>query len=74
MIQDFPIDIRIRLAELKFFFVALTLLIFCPACLLSFDETANRAELGLRTHNEGINQRNLKFWTDVADKICFGRT
>ena len=29
---------------------------------------------GLRTPNEGINQRNLKIWTDVADKICFGRT
>ena len=29
---------------------------------------------GPRTPNEGINQRNLKFWADVADKICFGRT
>ena len=29
---------------------------------------------GLRTPNEGINQRNLKFLADVADKICFGRT
>ena len=29
---------------------------------------------GLWTPNEGINQRNLKFWADVADKICFGRT
>ena len=29
---------------------------------------------GLRTRNEGINQRNLKSWADVADKICFGRT
>ena len=29
---------------------------------------------GLWTPNEGINQRNLKFWIDVADKICFGRT
>ena len=29
---------------------------------------------GLRTPNEGINQRNLKFWANVADKICFGRT
>ena len=29
---------------------------------------------GLRTPNEGINQRNLKFWADVADKICFGHT
>ena len=29
---------------------------------------------GLRTPNEGINQRNLKIKADVADKICFGRT
>ena len=29
---------------------------------------------GLRTPNEGINQRKLKFWADVADNICFGRT
>ena len=29
---------------------------------------------GLRTPNKGIIQRNLKFWADVADKICFGRT
>jgi len=25
---------------------------------------------GLRTANEGINQRYLKNWADVADKIC----
>ena len=25
---------------------------------------------GLRTPNEGINQRNLKIWADVADKIA----
>ena len=29
---------------------------------------------GLRTPNEGINQRCLKNWADVADKICFSRT
>ena len=29
---------------------------------------------GLRTPNEGINQKNLKFWADVTDKICLGRT
>ena len=29
---------------------------------------------GLRTRNEGINQRYLKNWADVADKICFDRT
>ena len=29
---------------------------------------------GLRTPNEGINQRYLKNWAKVADKICFGRT
>ena len=25
----------------------------------------------LRTSNEGMNQRYLKNWADVADKICF---
>ena len=29
---------------------------------------------GLRTPDEGINQKYLKNWADVADKICFGRT
>ena len=29
---------------------------------------------GLQTPNEGINQRYLKNWADVADIICFGRT
>ena len=29
---------------------------------------------GLRTPNKGINQRYLKNWADVADKLCFGRT
>ena len=29
---------------------------------------------GLRTPNEGINQRYLKNWADVADKIRFGLT
>ena len=29
---------------------------------------------GLRTPNEGINERNPKILADVADKICFGRT
>ena len=29
---------------------------------------------GLRTPNEGINQKNLKIWADVAVKICFDRT
>ena len=32
------------------------------------------AEHGLRTPNEGINQRKLKIWADLADKISFGRT
>ena len=26
------------------------------------------------TQFEGINQRNLKIWADVADEIYFGRT
>ena len=32
------------------------------------------ASHGLRTPNEGINQRYLKNWADVADKICCRRT
>ena len=24
-------------------------------------------------HPEGINQRNLKLWAEMADKICFDR-
>ena len=36
--------------------------------------TAHQHYHGLRTPNEGINQRYLKNWADVADKICFGRT
>ena len=28
----------------------------------------------LQTPNEGIHQRNLKIWADVADKICFSHT
>ena len=34
----------------------------------------NRLNHGLQTLNEGINQKNLKNWANVADKICFGRT
>ena len=29
---------------------------------------------GLRTSNEGINLRNLKFWANVADNICLSST
>ena len=39
-----------------------------------FEYSKNPTNHGLRTPNEGINQRNLTFWADVADKICFGRT
>ena len=31
-------------------------------------------EHGLQAPNEAINQRNLKNWADVADKLRFGRT
>ena len=32
----------------------------------------NLYDHGLRTPDEGINQRNLKIWADVADKIFLG--
>ena len=39
--------------------------------LLNFKNWCNGQLHGLRTPNEGINQRCLKNWADVADKICF---
>ena len=41
---------------------------------ISNDLDFNAFTHGLQTPNEGINQRNLKIWADVADKISFGRT
>ena len=49
----------------------------CFQRILSYPFQKNhevRKRHGLRTPNEGINQRYLKNWADVADKICFGRT
>ena len=40
MIPDFPIDIRIRLAELDFFLFFLTSLILCPVGCFSKTEQA----------------------------------
>ena len=34
----------------------------------------NQPKHELRAPNEGINQRNLKIWANVADKICFSHT
>ena len=42
MILDFPIDIRIRLADLKFFCCFLTLLILCPVGWVSKTETGKQ--------------------------------
>ena len=39
-------------------------------CLNNFIGIAHK----LRTPNKDINQRNLKIWADVADKICFSHT
>ena len=33
-----------------------------------------RHKHGLRTPNEGLNQKYLKNWPDVVDEICFGST
>ena len=37
---------------------------FCRVCAMH----------GVRTPIEDVNQRNLKIWANVADKISFGRT
>ena len=51
MIPDFPIDIRIRLAELKFSFVG----------LLSFAKTANRAENSQSQEATKVNFNSANF-------------
>ena len=43
--------------------------------ILSVTNTKDRNSfLSSKLNNEGINQRCLKIWANVADKICFGRT
>ena len=42
--------------------------------ILVLNQCCDHCEHGLRKPNEGINQRNLKIWADVADKIGFGCT
>ena len=49
-------------------FVTTSLIIIIPAFWLFYENH------GLRTPNEGINQRYLKNWADVADKICCRHT
>ena len=39
-----------------------------------FNALSHALKHGLRTPNEGINQRYLKNWADVADKICCRHT
>ena len=59
MIPDFPIDIRIRLAELKFFFCCfLTLLIFCPVSWVSFAETSQQ---GRKLAKSGSIKKKFQF-------------
>ena len=44
-------------------------------CARKFSYSMDLAtDYGQWTPNEGINQRYLKNWAEVADKICFGRT
>ena len=45
-----------------------------PKVLTNLLFTKIRYGHGLRTPNEGINQRYLKNWANVVDKICFAST
>ena len=38
---------------------------------LEYSHPSNSQVHVLQTPNEGINQRNLKSWADMADKMCF---
>ena len=56
MIPDIPIDIRIRLAEFKFFCCFLTLLIFYHVGLLS---VAENSQQGGELAKSGSNKKNF---------------
>ena len=64
--------------QINFLFVQKSQVITIKICcffansIFGFFATAFRH--GLRTPNEGINQRYLKNWADVADKICCRHT
>ena len=60
-----------EIAEVQKLFVILAVIL---QQLGSSNTNSNDTNHGLRTPNEGINQRYLKNWADVADKICFGLT
>ena len=52
----------------------LSLKVSFPYCGTAYFLKMNPILHGLRTPNEGINQRYLKNWADVADKICCRHT
>ena len=56
MIPDFPIDIRIRLAELIFFCCFLTLLIVYPVGWVNKTETGQQ---GRKLAKSGSNKKNF---------------
>ena len=60
------IKISVRL-QLNFFSVLTEFFFF--SCNGYFKKTVE-----INRGSEGINQRNLIIWADVADKLCFGRT
>jgi hypothetical protein len=76
LLTSATIQLHITVADLAK--ICFTLLLRRPlgSRLLEFlvTSTVDGLEHGLRTPNEGKNQRNLKIWADVAVKICFGRT
>ena len=68
-------DHYILINETDFWFIFLTwlsLLPFFSCWVLGYFSFQNKAKGAFKY--EGINQRYLKYWADVADKICFGRT
>ena len=59
MIPDFPHNIRIRLAQLKFFCYPLTLLSFCPVGCLSLEKLSWDSQQGRDRATSGSNK--IKF-------------
>ena len=79
MLYDLQCEIFVKISINSKFYVLLLLsnivrmngMVCDSQSIMGDDDGSNH---GLRTPNEGINQRNLKIWADVADKICSGHT
>ena len=71
LILQFSLPIFLKMCKTS---IGLYILCISRAYFNYVNNKLNRLHHGLRTANEGINERYLKNWADVADKLCCRHT